>query len=182
MFWFGYKEDLRAEKLLNWLVQTQGEDGVWPCVSKVNPFSCLWATADVLRAYQDLPTKWLTPPIVKSRHMAIEIILNSNLYQYGKAKPSPRWLEFGFPLMWDSDILEVMSLVAPYVSADEKRIQSGLELILNKQDKNGRWPCEKHAKGGGWMKRYFDFYEIGEPSKWVTLHALKMLRTLSEKK
>jgi hypothetical protein len=49
---------------------------------------------------------------------------------------------------------------------------------MEKQDEKGRWPCEKHAKGGGWMKRFVEFEEIGKPSKWVTLHALKTLKTL----
>jgi hypothetical protein len=182
MLWFGYKEDQRVHKLLSWLVQIQGEDGVWPCVSKLRPFSCLWATADVLRAYRDLPSKWLTPQIVASRRLAVEQFLNSNLYQYGKAKPSQRWFEFGFPLQWDTDILEVLGLLAPYITPDEERIQPGLSLILEKQDDTGRWPCEKHPKGGGWMKKYFDFDEIGQPSKWVTLHAMKMLKALYEDK
>jgi hypothetical protein len=182
MLWFGYKGDQRALKLLGWLVQIQGEDGVWPCVSKLRPFSCLWATADVLRVYRDLPVEWLTPQIVESQRLSIEQFLNSKLYQYGKAKPSPRWFEFGFPLQWDSDILEVLGLLAPYISPDEERIQAGLRFVLEKQDGAGRWPCEKHPKGGGWMKKFIDFDEIGQPSKWVTLHAMKMLKALYEEK
>lgn len=178
MLWFGYKDDRRTQKLLWWLVQTQGDDGVWPCVSKLRPFSCLWATADVLRAYQDLPVEWITPQIVESRRLAIEQFLNSGLYQYGKAKPSPRWLKFGYPLRFDSDILEVLELLAPYVKPDKERIQAGLSIILEKQDSAGRWPCEKHPQGGRWMERFIAFDEIGKPSKWVTLHALKMLKTL----
>jgi hypothetical protein len=132
----------------------------------------------VLRAYQDLPAEWITPQIVESRRLAIERFLDSGLYRYGKAKPSPRWLEFGYPLRFDSDILEVLELLAPYVRPDEERIQAGLRLILEKQDDRGRWPCEKHPQGGQWMERFVKYDEIGKPSKWVTLHALKMLKTL----
>ncbi len=91
-------------------------------------------------------------------------------------------MTFGFPLQWDSDVLEVLGLLAPYITPEEERIQFGLNLILEKQDNRGRWPCEKHAKGGRWMKKLIEFEEIGEPSKWVTLHALKMLKTLHEEK
>jgi len=182
MLWFGHQEDSRAQQLLNWLVRIQGGDGVWPCVSKLHPFSCLWATADVLRAYQYLPNDWVTPEIEKTRHLAIEQFLNSGFYQYGKTKPSPRWLEFGFPLRFDSDVLEVLELIAPYIIPEEDRIQSALNLILEKQDSHGRWPCEKHPKGGGWMKKFIEFEEIGQPSKWVTLHAMKMLKNLYAQK
>lgn len=175
---FGYHDDPRTKKLLNWLVSLQESDGAWPCFTKVKPFSCSWATVDVLRAYRDLPTEWLTPEIVASRDKAVELFLNSNIYQYGKGKPSPRWLEFGYPLEWDSDVLEVLELLAPHVSPDEARIQECLAFVLDKQDEQGRWPCEKHPKGGMWMQRFFEFEELGQPSKWVTLHAMKMLKTL----
>ncbi len=178
MFWAGYDKDPRTRKLLDWVVGIQGDDGIWPCVSKLKPFSCLWATVDILRAYRDLPPKWVTPEIVESRELAIAQILDTNLYQYGKGKISPRWLEFGFPLRFDTDILEVLELLAPYVSPDNQQIQEGLSLVLDKQNTGGHWLCEKHPKGGRWMKQYIEFEEIGQPSKWVTLHALRMLKTL----
>lgn len=178
MFWSGYEKDPRTKRLLSWLVNIQGEDGVWPCVSKLRPFSCLWATVDILRAYRDLPSDWFTPQVEKSRRIAIEQILDSNLYQYGKGKPSSRWFEFGFPLRFDTDILEVLELLAPHISPEQEQIQEGLSLVLDKQTTEGRWLCEKYPKGGGWMKQFIEFEEIGQPSKWVTLHSMRMLRTL----
>lgn len=178
MLWSGYEKDPRTKRLLGWLVNVQGADGIWPCISKLKPFSCLWATADVLRAFRDLPSDWVTPQVEKSRRIAIEQILDSNLYQYGKGKPSPRWFEFGFPLRFDTDILEVLELLAPYISPKQEGIQEGLSLVMEKQTGDGRWLCEKHPKGGGWMKQFFEFEEIGQPSKWVTLHAMSMLKTL----
>ncbi len=178
MLRFGYRDDPRAKKLLNWIVQLQESDGAWPCVSKVRPFSCSWATADVLRAYRDLPADWVTPQVATSRQNAVEMFLEANIYQYGKNKPSPRWFEFGFPIEWDSDILEVLALIGPFVSPNDERIQESLALVLDKQDEQGRWPCEKHPKGGRWMQKFFEFEELGQPSKWVTLHAMKMLKSL----
>jgi hypothetical protein len=178
LLWYGYQEHPITKKLLNWLVQIQGDDGVWPCVSKLRPFSCMWATADVLRAYRDVPAEWLTPQIEESRILATELFLNSGLYQYKTTKSDPRWLKFGFPLRYDSDILDVLGILAPYIEPDDERIQPGLKIILEKQDDAGRWPCEKLPQGGKWMERFFKFEELGEPSKWVTLHAYKMLKTL----
>lgn len=177
MLRFGYEKDSRINLLLNWLVNIQGDDGVWPCVSKLKPFSCMWATVDVLRAYRDLPSSIQTPQINESRQLAIEQILNSNIYQYGKGKTSERWFEFGFPLRFDTDILEVLELLAPHVSPENKSVQGALSLVLDKQQADGRWLCEKHPKGGRWMQQFIDFEEIGQPSKWVTLHSIYMLKT-----
>jgi hypothetical protein len=184
MFWFGFEEDPRTAKILRWLMSVQNEDGGFPCVSKKINDSCFWATAGVLRAIRALPREWLTPQIEESRASAIDLFLNSGLYQHrrGLGKPSPRWLEFGFPLMWDSDVLELLDLLAPHVAQDDERIQEGLKLVVEKQDSQGRWPCEKHPKGGKWMWKFIPFEEMGQPSKWVTLYALKVLRTLYSKK
>lgn len=178
MLWYGYGEDPRSQKLLNWIVNIQEQDGAWPCVSKVRPFSCSWATADVLRVYRDLPAAWMTPQVAASHRKAVQMFLDANITQYGKGKPSQRWFEFGFPLEWDSDILEVLALLAPDVLPDDERIQENVAFVLDKQDNQGRWPCEKHPKGGRWMKKFFEFEELGQPSKWVTLHAMMMLKNL----
>ncbi len=182
MLWFGFADDPRSRKMLNWLLSVQQPDGVWSCVSKVRPFPCLWATADVLRALRDLPAGWVTPQVEQARNCAVELFLKMGLSRYGKEKPSPSWFKFGFPLQWDTDILEVLELIAPYTVPDEPRIQEGLSFVLAKQDSQGRWPLEKYPKGGNWMQKIVDFEEIGQPSKWVTLHALRMMKALSADK
>lgn len=178
MLQYGYERDPRCRKLLNWLVTCQAADGVWPCISKVKPFPCMWATADVLRAFRDIPSSWRTPEVLKARNRAVELFLNSNLCQYKRVKPSPDWFKFGFPLHYTSDVLEVLELVAPFVEPGDKRIQEGIELVLKKQDKQGRWPAEKQLRAAKWIEQYMALEKVGEPSKWVTLHAARMLKIL----
>ncbi len=182
MLRYGYASDPRTRQLLHWLVSLPEPDGVVPCVAKRNPFPCMWATADLLRAWRDLPPRWVTARVKQARERAVELFLNSNLCQYHQRKVDPRWHQFGFPLAFTSDILDVLESVAPYVSRTDARIQTPLEMILAKQDEWGRWPCEKHPRGaasaGKWIERYIALEEIGTPSKWVTLHALRTLRRL----
>jgi hypothetical protein len=49
-------------------------------------------------------------------------------------------------------------------------------MVLDKQDEHGRWLAERQI----WVKKTFpiQFAEAGQPSKWLTLHALHMFRTL----
>jgi hypothetical protein len=178
MLQYGYTDDPRSRNLLNWLVGTQQADGVWRCPSKVKPFPCLWATADILRAFRDLPRSWLTASVKAARDRAVELFLNSALCQYGKHKPSLDWFRFGYPLRWTSDVLDVLESVAPYVTPGDQRIRDGLSLVLSKQDSEGRWACEKRPKGGKWIEAYIELEKVGEPSKWVTLHVYRMLQTL----
>ena len=180
LVWFGHQDDPRALKILDWLIRIQLEEGGWPCVSKVKTHSCFWATATVLRVLSELPPEWGSQRVGHSCLRAVELFLNSRLYRHHRewGKPSPLWFKFGYSFHVDTDILELLNTLAPYVRPDDERIQEGLSLVLKKQDESGRWPCEKHAKGGKWFQRYVTFEEIGQPSEWVTLRATKMLKTL----
>ncbi len=176
MLRYGYARDPRTSKLLDWLLGLQEPEGVWPCPSKRTRFPCMWATADVLRALRDLPPRWETAQVRQVRQRAVEFLLDSNLCQYHRRKVDPRWFQFGFPLAYTSDILDVLESLAPFVSPADPRIQEPLETILAKQDQQGRWACERHPQGGKWIERYMTFEAIGAPSKWVTLHALRTLK------
>lgn len=181
MLRYGYAGDPRTAKLLDWLLSLQEPDGVMPCVSKRHHYACMWATADMLRAFRELPPRWETARVKQARQRAVELFLDSHICRYHTRRADPRWFLFGFPLAFTSDILDVLESVAPYVSPADARIKEPLEVILGKQDKQGRWACEKNpqgASGGKWMERYIALEEIGTPSKWVTLHALRTLKLL----
>ncbi len=175
---YGYASDPRTRKLLNWLVGSQEADGVWLCPSKAKRFPCLWATADILRAWRELPAKWITAPVRDARGRAVELLLDSELSHYGRRKPEPNWFRFGFPLRYTSDVLDALESAAPFVSEEDPRIQTGLQAVLDKQDTRGRWPYEKRLNGTRWMDEYVEPEKLGAPSKWITLHAYKMLKTL----
>jgi hypothetical protein len=177
MFWFGFGDDPRVKGILDWLLNLQEEDGGWPCVSKKGFYLCAYATADVLRLYCELPEPWLSARVRASRQKAVELFLNANLAEYGTGPPDPRWYTFGFPMFYDTDILEVLTLVSPDVSPDDERIQEALSFVLKKMDRRARWPIEKWPKGGMWINRYTTLEKIGQPSKWVTLHVLRMLKS-----
>ena len=51
-----------------------------------------------------------------------------------------------------------------------------IEWLLAKQDERGRWRNEYAYNGKTWV----DFERQGQPSKWVTLRASRVLRAASE--
>jgi hypothetical protein len=177
LHWFGYGEDERTHRALNYLLQTQRDDGGWLCSERVKKtHACFWATARVLRALEDLQTA----AVHESLQRGVNLFLDSSLYrhhsEFGKVNPS--WFQFARPLFASTDVLEMLELVAPFVSPDDERIQEGLRLVLEKQDGHGRWPAERPVR----VRQTFPipFEEAGRPSKWVTLHALSMLKRLSQ--
>ena len=56
-------------------------------------------------------------------------------------------------------------------------MQDAIDLLISKQDEQGRWKMEK-----SWNTRLLVSLEKdGKPSKWVTLNALKVLKGIDDK-
>jgi hypothetical protein len=55
---------------------------------------------------------------------------------------------------------------------DDPRLANALQLVLIKQDAQGRWKLENALSGKMWA----NIEQKGRPSKWVTLRALRVLK------
>jgi len=55
-------------------------------------------------------------------------------------------------------------------------LQAAVRLVRDKQDALGRWSLEYDYAGKTWV----DFGARKQPSKWVTLRALRALKTVSQ--
>jgi hypothetical protein len=59
----------------------------------------------------------------------------------------------------------------------DERMQDAIDLIISKQDEQGRWKMEK-----SWNPRLLVSLEKdNKPSKWITLQALKALKGTDSK-
>ncbi len=82
------------------------------------------------------------------------------------------WLRFSFPNNYNSDLLEVMLLLGKAGVKRDKIIDSGLEILLDKRQKNGMWKMVGGING----KMYADIDKKGKPSPWITYRALLALK------
>ncbi len=105
----------------------------------------------------------------------IEIARNSFLEEHPDALervPNREWLEFGFPIQGrDSDMLENLRALAAAGTPDTAEITEALDQLERKRAKDGRWKLDRTLS-----PMLVPIEETGKPSKWITLHALYVLK------
>jgi hypothetical protein len=93
----------------------------------------------------------------------------------GERGPKPSWTRFGFPLNYNSDIVEAMYALAtagvPAGMPVSKALEKPLQIIRDKRTADGMWRMEKSLNG----QMLVDVEVKGQPSKWITYFALLVL-------
>lgn len=182
----GYADDPRTQAALDWLARATTGDGDMqylksgtsgPCFacSANEGQPCGWGAAKVMRALMAVPSDWRTPTIQSAIGVGAEFLLSRDPaiadYPYSK-RVSSTWFKFGFPLSYWSDVLEVTGLLAELGYGNDPRLAHAIEFILSKQDPQGRWKLGNALAGKMWI----DIEKKEQPSKWVTLRALRALK------
>lgn len=92
-------------------------------------------------------------------------------YGLGPLEAKASWTRFGFPLNYNSDILEAMRALASVDAPMSEGLKSSLQIIQDKCNADGLWRLERSLNDQMWV----NVEEKGEPSKWITLFALIVL-------
>ncbi len=83
----------------------------------------------------------------------------------------PGWTRLGFPLMYQTDVLEILGLLAKLGKLDDERAGAARKLVASRADVHGRWALQSTFNG----RFVCDIETKGRPSRWVTLKALRAL-------
>jgi hypothetical protein len=107
--------------------------------------------------------------------MTVEFLLGHDLakadYPYTE-RVNGSWFKFGFPLSYTSDVLEAALALCEAGQAHDPRLKHAIDLVLAKRTADGRWLLQRSLNGKMWA----DIETKGQPSKWVTLRALRVLK------
>ncbi len=97
------------------------------------------------------------------------------MYWTFNPKPSESWFRFGYPLGYVTDVLQNLEALTLLGYGGDVRLQRAKEVVLSKQDSDGRWRMKYTYNGKMWA----EVETNGRPSKWVTLRALRILQPQS---
>ncbi|MES0279150.1 MAG: nitrogen fixation protein NifH [Dehalococcoidales bacterium] len=192
----GWGDDERLRKALQWQARTITGEGVasagdkstvrryyksgtfgpdFVCAANNGP--CAWGTVKAMLAFGKLPPSQRTPLIEMAIERGVGFLLSRDPavadYHMGWAeKPNRSWFKFGYPIAYVTDVLQNLEVLAALGYAGDSRMANALKLVESKQDARGRWKMEYGYNGKTWA----DIEEKGQPSKWVTLRALRVLK------
>lgn len=88
----------------------------------------------------------------------------------------PGWLRFGFPLSYNSDALEALAALAAVDETRRPEYEPAIAVVETAADAKMRWTMRTSFNG----KMLADVERKGEPSKWITLRALRVLERFGE--
>jgi hypothetical protein len=144
-----------------------------------NKLPCAWGAVKVMLAFGLLPEKRRTDLIGSAVKAGSDFLLSVDPatadYPNGwNDKPSGNWWKFGFPVFYVTDLLQLIESLVSLGHAGDPGLSNAIDIILQKQDENGRWPLEYSYKGKTWL----DFGDKKAPNKWVTIRALRVLKAV----
>ena len=125
-----------------------------------------------------MPLPRRTPAVQGTIAAGAEFLLRHHVHRrsHDLGKDSkPGWRRFGFPLMYQTDVLEILLILTRLGYRDE-RMSEALDLVASKADAQGRWTLQSTFND----RFIFPIETKGEPSRWVTLRALKVLRSVGD--
>ena len=180
---FGYLTDFRLQKGIDWITSYQRFDDRidkpptgWPyditygCWGR---HTCSMGAIKTLKALAEIPEPARSSEVKETIIKGAEYFLLHHVHKRSHNLDKvckPGWIKFGFPLMYQTDALEILGVLVKLGYHDQK-MQDTIDLLLSKQDDHGRWILETTFNG-----RFQVSIENKEkPSKWITLNALRVL-------
>ena len=195
----GWLGDERLDSALDWLARSITGEGIAPATDKKadvrylrsgnsapgfacsanNHLPCAWGAVKAMLALSKVPETARTPAMNAAIETGVDFLLSTDPatadYPMGYSeKPNRSWFHFGYPIAYATDVLQNLEVLTALGYGRDPRLANALDLLLSKSDDQGRWKMEYSYNGKTWV----NIEEKGQPSKWVTLRALRVLKAM----
>jgi hypothetical protein len=165
-----------SESLARRLVSEQLADGGWNCEAPKSTRSSFHTTICVLEGLLEYErATGSAPEIASARQRGEEYLLERGLFRRrstGEVANS-EFLKFAFPPRYHYDVLRALDYFRAACVQPDARMSDALHVVESRRQVDGRWLLDHTYEEA----LAFPFDErVGEPSRWNTLRALRVLR------
>ncbi len=188
---FGWLDDPRIQRVIDWQARSiTGEDfdrylrsgtsGPGFCCAANEGLPCAWGAIKALKGLAAIPPEMREPYVQRAIDQGVEFLLSRDpvIADYpagwGNTKPNGSWFRLGFPSGYVADVLQNLEILCELDHGSDPRLKPALSWLLGKQDGQSRWKNQYAYNGKTWV----DFEKQGQPSKWVTLRACRVLKAV----
>jgi len=207
----GWLNDQRLQTAMEWLAQAITGEGAangssresppFACSGRNADLPCAWGAIKAMIALSKVPPAHRTKNMQEAIKRGVDFLLSCDPavadYPFGRGnRPSSTWFKFYYPLRSEADVLQNLEVLAALGQAENPKLANALDLVISKQNQQGRWLLERtykelvdtqEKKVYYWyhnsLRLYITYKELsdiqekkGQPSKWVTLRALRVLK------
>ena len=173
--------DNRNERLVEYLLTEQMSDGGWNCRRPRGAMhSPLHTTISVLEAlleYENAGGRQ-AQRTHQARQRAHEFLCIHQMFRShrtGKVIDN-RMTQFSFPPQWHYDVLRGLDYLQAAKALKDNRLGAAIDLVKKRRTSDGRWLLQNVHRG----QYHFAMEQPGQPSRWNTLRALRVLRWWGE--
>ena len=188
---FGWLDDPRVTRAIEWEARAITGEGIasWYASGTSGPgFACAanerqpcaWGAVKALRGLARIPPRQRSPLVARAIDIGAAFLLDRDPavadypMGWGNTRPSRSWFKLGFPSGYVTDVLQNLEVLCELGHGDDPRLTGAIGWLMAKQDDRGRWRNEYAYNGKTWV----DVERQGQPSKWVTLRARRVLRSI----
>ncbi len=173
----------RVKRLAERIIEWQWPDGGWNCdrypdsshSSFHETHGPLWGLAEYHRVTRD-------PNALRAAGKAAEFVLRHRVFRAEGSGGviNEGWLRLRFPPYWHYDVLQGLWVLSRVGKLGDPRTKEALNFLLKKRRADGMWRTDGyHWKPLGSKGSNVEVVDWGRrgPSEWVTLRALRVLRS-----
>src|SRR4030095_12368093 len=166
----------RSERLVEGVLSEQLADGGWNCEAERGSVrSSFHTTICVLEGLLAFEKAFgAASAVTHARRRAQEYLLERRLLRRLSTGEviDPRWAEFAFPTLWTYDVLRALDYLRAAGVQPDARVEEAVAIVRERRQGDGRWRLDVrhrdtlHEELAG---------AVGEPNRWITLRARRVL-------
>lgn len=167
----GLADQPACRAMVGWLLEQQMDDGGWNCRRPRATHSSFHTTVSVLEGLHAWARGERAAAAAADRGR--EFLLDHRLYRSHTSGHvvQPTMTRFSFPHWWYYDVLRALDHFRAVDAPWDDRLTEPVELV-ERRGASGTWKLQNRHPGLTW----FEMEQVGRPSRWNTLRALRVLR------